>query len=77
MVDKFAQCKMINGDAVTTGFIPLWAAKVGNTVELPELDGENWLITSVGTVVSQEQMRSKERAFKDFQGSTRGGGIDE
>lgn len=74
---KFAQCELSNGDKHTVGFIPAWAAKIGNRVELTELDGQFWKVEKVGVLLTREQVRTGERRFKQFQGSLVGGGIDE
>ncbi len=74
--DNYAQCELSRGTFKTTGFIPEWAAKIGNMVELPDFDGDFWRVDSVGVVLPKGQLRIQERAFKEFQGSTRGGGID-
>lgn len=75
--EYFAQCEMVNDTGRTVGYIPSWAAKIGNLVELPELDGEFWQVISVGTVLSRSELGVVSRRFRGFQGSLAGGGIDE
>lgn len=71
-------CFLRNGDRETCGFIPARGARVGALVEMVDLDGEMWEVTSRGEGVSREYVRDQERRFKDFQGSLlkSGGGID-
>lgn len=79
MSEIYAQCRMRLNNVETVGYIPARAAKVGNEVELFDKDGSSqfWKVLSVGTTRTKEQVKEAERGYKDFQGSTRGGGIDE
>jgi hypothetical protein len=62
----------------TVAYIQSWAAVVGNRVQLLSLDGEFWEVTEVSKeAVSHDFIRENERNYKEFQGSTRGGGIDQ
>lgn len=70
--------QMRNGDKHTCGYIEERGAKVGAMVELTDLDGEFWEVTSVSIPgVTKEYVRANEKKYKAFQKSTRGGGIDE
>jgi hypothetical protein len=78
--EKYAQCEFTRGGEsrfYTVGFIPIWAAKVGNMVQLVDLDGQFWKIEVVGAELDKDKMRTQERGFKNFQVSTRGRGIDQ
>lgn len=44
---KFTQCKLQQDNSFTYGFIPAWAAKVGNRVELVEFGGF-WKVITAG-----------------------------
>lgn len=79
----YKQCRFerANEDRMSTnytvGYIESWAAVVGNKVELTDLDGKFWTVVEAAEMsVSQEVMRDKERGFKGFQKSLKGGGID-
>ena len=70
--------QMRNGNKHTCGYIEERGAKVGAFVELLDLDGEMWEVTSVASdPVTKEYVRNNEKKYKAFQKSTRGGGIDE
>lgn len=71
----YCQCRFSLGNRHTHGYIPSWAAKVGNEVELVDLGGF-WRIDEVGEKVSADFVKDNERNYKEFQGSTKGGGID-
>ncbi len=76
---KYKQCNFCQGDSRTTAWIPAWAAKSGNSVQLKTHDNPEsfWWIESVGDMeLDESAIRSQERNYKEFQGSTRGGGID-
>ena len=70
-------CQLENGTKQTVGYIPAKGAKVGRMVEMVDLDGEFWRVTSVQEPgVSKDYVRSQEKRFKEFQGSLKGGGIE-
>lgn len=72
---KFYWCFLKNGDKETCGYIEERGAKVGYKVELVEMDGEFWEVISVNpNPVSRDIALG--RNYKDFQHSTKGGGID-
>lgn len=79
--ETYNQCRFQrkhNGHiANTIAYIPSWAAKIGNEVQLLTLDAEFWIITEVGQEIDKETMKALERGHKDFQESLKGGGIDE
>lgn len=74
--DKYRQCRFTKGEHRTMAYIPSWAAKRGNQVQLLTLDGEFWTVTEVGEEVDAEFVKENERNYKEFQGSLNGGGID-
>ena len=67
------QCRFRKGDAITVGYIPSWAAKVGNHVQLLTVDEEFWQVVNVGHKTDKDM----SRLYKDFQASLRSGGIDQ
>jgi hypothetical protein len=70
--------KILGGDRHTIAWIPEHAAKVGNQVQLLSLDGDFWEVAGVGSVRKpKEEVKEDERAYKDFQESLKGGGIDQ
>lgn len=73
---NYTQCTFRKGNAETRAWIPSTAAKVGNRVQLVSLDNELWDVISTGETVSKEFIKENERNYKEFQGSTNGGGID-
>lgn len=76
MTDQvFHWCQLANGQKRTCGYIEARGAKVGNKVELVDLDGAFWDVLSVGEAVPADQVRANERRFKAFQASLKGGGI--
>ena len=76
MTDQvFHWCNLANGNKRTCGYIEARGAKVGNRVELVDLDGEFWEVLTVGDPVPSDQVRANERRFKSFQSSLKGGGI--
>jgi len=72
----YSQCRFSKGNSNTIAYIPSWAAKVGNNVQLITLDNEFWRVDEVGEKVSAEFVKENERNYKEFQASTKGGGID-
>lgn len=74
--DTYCQCRFSKGNQFTVAYIPSVAAKVGYEVQLLSLDGEWWRVDEVGEKVSAEFVKENERNYKEFQGSTKGGGID-
>jgi hypothetical protein len=54
--ESFTQCRMkLNGsENETNGFIPSWAAFVGNTVQVQELGEGQWTIESTGSIFRRE-----------------------
>lgn len=78
MTQMYYWCQLRRGNRYTCGYIEERGASIGNKVELVDLDGKFWEVTSVGQPgVTKEFVRKSERGYKDFQGSTRGDGIDE
>ena len=70
-------CNLQRENNHTSGYIEERGAKVGSKVELVDLDGEFWEVMSVSeNSVTKDFVRNQERAFKQFQASTKGGGID-
>ncbi len=72
----YRQCRLSRRNSKTIGYIPSWAAKVGNEVQLLSLDKEFWRVDEVGEEVPAEFVKENERNYKEFQGSLAGGGID-
>lgn len=70
-------CQLRNGNKHTCGYIEERGAKVGNRVEMIDLDGQFWEVLKVGSAVTKEYVRSNEMKFKQFQTSLKGGGITE
>lgn len=67
-----------NGNKRTCGYIEERGAKVGNKVELVDLDGEMWDVMSVDpTPFSRTFVMGLNKKHKVFQESLKGGGIDE
>jgi len=77
--DCFTQClfELEQGNVITTGWIPTWAAKKGNRVQLVEYGEDFWIVRDVYLTVSGAEVRENERHYKLMQGSLKGGGIDE
>lgn len=75
-MEFYKQCRFKKGNYETIGYIPSWAAKVGNRVQLLSLDKQFWQVTECGQNVPAEFVKDNERNYKEFQGSTKGGGID-
>lgn len=79
--ETYKQCRFqrkVNGAVANTiAYIPSWAAKVGNEVQLLTLDAEFWMVLEVGQEIDKETMKALGRGHKDFQESLKGGGIDE
>lgn len=74
MTDKsMTQVSLKRGTSHMVTFIESWAAKVGNQVEILDTGKEMWDIIGVGSTTNVDRSRD----FKQFQGSTRGGGIDQ
>lgn len=83
MTDKggyYNQCRMSrvddNGKRFTVAYIPSWCAKVGIKIQLVTLDNDFWRVDEVGEKVTADFVKENERNYKEFQGSTKGGGID-
>lgn len=74
--EMFYWCQLANGDKRTVGYIEARGAKLGNRVELLNLDGEFWEVLSVGDAKPKDWIRNNEKRFRDFQGSLAGGGIE-
>lgn len=74
--DNYRQCRLSKGSSKTIAYIPSWAAKIGNEVQLLSLDKEFWIVDEAGQEVSADFVKENERNYKEFQGSTDGGGID-
>lgn len=68
-------CNLANGQKRTCGYIEARGAKVGNKVQMIELDSEMWDVLTVGPGVPKDQVRKNEVKFKAFQASLNGGGI--
>lgn len=86
--ETFKQCrfrKAVHTGVLTTfpvyeetiAYIPSWAARKGNSVQLKSLDNEFWEVTECGNEIDKETMEALSRGYKDFQESLKGGGIDE
>lgn len=75
-IEYYNQCRFSKGTHKTIAYIPSFAAKVGNEVELLSLDGEFWKVDEVGEKVSVDFVKENERNYKEFQGSIKGGTID-
>lgn len=74
MSDKsMTQVSLERGTERTVSFIETWAAKKGNRVELIGMGEELWDVVAVGATTDKDM----SRMYKEFQGSTRGGGIDQ
>ncbi len=69
----------IVGEHITIGWIPAWASKVNNRVELLDLSNkeELWDVVKTYGRKRKEDVLADERGFKEFQNSLHGGGIDE
>jgi hypothetical protein len=77
-MSNYYWCTLKKGTTTTMGYIEERGAKLGTSVELIEDNSELWEVVCVSEQpVSKEYVRSLERKYKQFQGSTRGGGIDE
>lgn len=78
MTQMYYWTQLQRGNQHTCGYIEERGAKVGAFVELVDLDGAMWEVTSVSDKpVTKEYVRNNEKRYKAFQKSTRGGGIDE
>lgn len=80
MIEKtYTQCAFQQGERMLTSWIPSWAAKKGNSVQLLDFgcDGTFWDIIEVYGVMRAEELHERSRDYKERQGSLRGGGIDE
>lgn len=76
MTQMYYWCNLHNGVKHTAGYIEDRAAKVGNVVEMIDLDGKFWTVdTVVGSGVTKKYVRDNEMNFKGFQASLKGGGI--
>ncbi len=80
--ETYKQCRFKrDGDTAgtyeTIGYIPAWAAVVGNHVQLKSLDNKFWQVTEAGNEVPASFVRDNERNYKQFQESLKGGGIDQ
>jgi hypothetical protein len=78
-MEKYKQCMLQKGRGNMVCWIPSWAAHTRNRVQLKDSDNpqEFWQITAVGELeIDESEVRNKGRNYKEFQGSTRGGGID-
>ena len=77
MDEMYTQCLLQSGQRMTTGWIPTTAARRGHRVTLPDLDETVWTVVEVYTLcIPAATMVQHARDYKDFQGSTKGGGID-
>lgn len=72
MSKEMTQVSLERGTERTVTFIETWAAKVGNKVELIDSGEGMWDVVAVGGTTDKDL----SRMYKDFQASTRGGGID-
>lgn len=73
----FTQCDFVQGTRQTSGWIPSWAAKKGNEVQLLDIDAGFWTVVATYITRPQDEVLERERDYKERQGSLRGGGIDE
>lgn len=77
---NYKQCEFGIGNRRTIAWMPAHAAIAGNSVQLKDSSDpeEFWEILSVGEIeLSEEAVRRQARNYREFQGSTKGGGIDE
>lgn len=70
------QCVLTKNNSQTVAFIPTHAAVPGKRVELLSADGEFWTVQSAGVTLDYDKVNQMSRGYKQFQGSTKGGGID-
>ena len=76
--ETYTQCLFENQQRCTTvGWIPSWAARKGNSVQLLDIDGKFWTIREVYGLLSANELQERSRDYKSHQGSLKGGGIDE
>lgn len=66
----YTWCQLKNGNKRTCGYIETRGAKVGNRVEMIDMDREFWEVINVGIEVSKELVRSNERMFKKWRSVT-------
>jgi len=66
-METFKQCQFERGNERTIGFIPSWAAKVGNEIELKDFgNGGYWKVVSVGTELNKSEVAIQSRVYKNF-----------
>lgn len=68
-MENYTQCSFEKDNHRTHGWIPSWAAKVGNNVQLISLDGDFWCVVSAGEIQPMDAVKAAERNYKDFQHS--------
>jgi len=71
-VEFYCQCMLRKNNLSTVGFIPLYAASVGNVVGIERASGldRGWRVESVGTPVAKDRMRLYERQFTRQRGAS-------
>ena len=75
--EKYYWCELSKGTTTTYGYVEERAAKLNAQVELVDYGTDLWKVVSVSNEpVTKEFVRSKEKLYKQFQGSLRGGTID-
>ena len=62
----FYWCKLQRSNKHTCGYIEAKGADLGKQVEMVDIDGEFWEVTSVGHGVTKSHARTVERKNKDF-----------
>ena len=76
MDECYFWCNLKNGAKRTCGYIAERGAVVGHKIELVDMDGEFWEVTTVDPVpVPKGLVRTNEKRYKGFQASLKGGGI--
>ena len=77
----YTQCQFALGNKRTFCWIETWAAKVGNRVQLLDMEGcdgaEFWKVIERYSTLPKDYVLEHARDYKERQGSLRGGGIDE
>lgn len=66
MSKMYYWCNLQNGAKRTVGYIDERGAKVGNEVEMIDLDGEFWTVTSVGASASKDEVNNNRQKSKTF-----------
>lgn len=79
MPETYVQCILQRGNELTVGWILRAHAEVGTHVTLPAYGAGWWHIDTVygSMVATAAEISEKQHAHRAFQGSLKGGGIDE